>query len=203
MYVVGITGGIGSGKTTVTKLFEALSIDVVDADVIARHIFDLDSPALAAVADRFGADALHSDGTLNRAWLRERIFTNTDDKDWLNSLTHPLIRQQLLQQLHQATSPYVLLSAPLLVENKLTEICDQVLVVDITPAQQIERTIGRDQVTKSQVEAIIAAQASREERLAAAHQVIDNSADPASLVPQVEALHNLYLRLAQDNTRSN
>jgi dephospho-CoA kinase len=196
MYVVGVTGGIGSGKTTVTNLFQQHDITVVDADVIARHIMDKGGEALAAVIERYGQQALLDDDTLNRAWLRERIFQHPEDKQWLNELTHPLIRQQILEQLHQAQSPYVILSAPLLVENRLTQLCDRVLVVDVSEATQLERTQQRDDVSADQVQSIINAQASREQRLQAADNIINNEDDEAQLVAQVEKLHELYLRLA-------
>lgn len=196
MFVVGVTGGIGSGKTTVTDLFYQQGIDVVDADVIARGIMNPGSPALAAVTERFGAAALNSDGSLNRAWLRQRIFAHPEDKAWLNSLTHPLVREQILQQLQHAQSPYVMLSAPLLVENRLTQLCDRVLVVDVSEATQIARTTARDNNSSEQVQAIMAAQASREQRLAAADNIIDNNGGLELLPKQVEKLHELYLRLA-------
>jgi dephospho-CoA kinase len=196
MFVVGVTGGIGSGKTTVTDLFYQQGIDVVDADVIARGIMAPGSEALEAVKQRFGEQALNPDGSLHRAWLRERIFAHPEDKTWLNNLTHPLVREQLLQQLAQAQSPYVILSAPLLVENRLTQLCDRVLVVDVSEATQVARTATRDNTSAEQVQAIIAAQASREQRLAAADNVIDNNGVVEELPKQVEKLHELYLRLA-------
>lgn len=196
MFVVGVTGGIGSGKTTVTDLFYQQGIDVVDADVIARGIMGPGSEALEAVKQRFGEQALNPDGSLHRAWLRERIFAHPEDKTWLNNLTHPLVREQLLQQLAQAQSPYVILSAPLLVENRLTQLCDRVLVVDVSEATQVARTATRDNTSAEQVQAIIAAQASREQRLAAADNVIDNNGVVEELPKQVEKLHELYLRLA-------
>ncbi|RUO41762.1 dephospho-CoA kinase [Pseudidiomarina aestuarii] len=194
MYVVGVTGGIGSGKTTVTNLFQTHGIDVVDADVIARSIFQPGSDALLHVQERFGDRALLETGELNRAWLRERVFTHPEDKAWLNQLTHPLIREQILAALKQAQSPYVILSAPLLVENKLTALCDRVLVVDVTEAMQIERTRQRDDVSAQQVSAIMQAQASRIERLQAADDVLDNNGTPEALVEPVERLHRFYLQ---------
>ncbi|WP_258807404.1 dephospho-CoA kinase [Pseudidiomarina sp. CB1] len=198
MWVLGVTGGIGSGKTTVTNLFAAHGIEVVDADVIARHILDQGTPALAAVTERYGTEALQVDGSLNRAWLREKIFQQPEEKDWLNALTHPLIREQLLAALQNASSPYVILSAPLLVENNLTRYCDRVLVVDVTEATQRQRTAQRDSVSASQVDQIMQAQATREQRLAAADDIINNDGDKILLAPQVAKLHAQYLRLAHD-----
>lgn len=196
MFVVGVTGGIGSGKTTVTNLFQQHGIVIVDADVIARHIMDKGGDALKAVEARYGQDALLRDGNLNRAWLRERIFKYPEDKEWLNDLTHPLIREQILSQLQQAQSPYVILSAPLLVENRLTKLCDRILVVDVTESTQLERTQQRDAVSEDHVQAIINAQASREQRLQAADNVINNDGNESELAAQVEKLHELYSRLA-------
>ena len=196
MFVVGVTGGIGSGKTTVTRLFEQLGVVVVDADVIARHIMDRGSPAMQAVVARYGDQALHHDGSLNRAWLRAHIFAHPEEKNWLNQLTHPLIRQQILQQLAAAQSTYVMLSAPLLIENGLHKLCQRVLVVDVDEAAQRQRTALRDNVSSDQVGAIMKAQASREQRLAVATEVIDNNGSAADLLPQVKKLHTLYLQLA-------
>lgn len=200
MWVLGVTGGIGSGKTTVTNLFAEHGIVVVDADVIARHILDKGTPALAAVQQRYGDQALQKDGALNRAWLREKIFQEPTEKDWLNSLTHPLIREQLLSALTSATSAYVILSAPLLVENNLTRYCDRVLVIDVSEATQRERTQQRDNVSAAQIDQIIQAQATRQQRLAAADDIINNDGDMDLLAPQVAKLHQQYLRLAQQGT---
>lgn len=196
MWVLGVTGGIGSGKTTVTNLFAEYGIEVVDADLIARAVMAPGSAALTAVSERYGPQALLADGNLNRGWLRERVFSDPAEKTWLNQLTHPLIRQQLLEQLEQARSPYVILSAPLLIENKLTALCDRVLLVDVSPAVQRERTVARDQVSNAQVDAIMQAQASRQERLAVADDIIHNDGPLADLSPQVQHLHELYLTLA-------
>ncbi|MGQ4276620.1 dephospho-CoA kinase [Pseudidiomarina sp. E22-M8] len=196
MWVLGLTGGIGSGKTTVSDLFADHAIQVVDADVIARHIVDRGTPALAAVSARYGVQALQHDGTLNRTWLREKIFSEPNEKQWLNDLTHPLIREQIIQQLQAADSPYVILSAPLLVENNLTKFCDRVLLVDVSEQTQRQRTLKRDNVSAEQIEQILAVQASREERLAAADDVIDNDAAVNALAPQVAKLHQHYLELA-------
>lgn len=197
MWVLGVTGGIGSGKTTVTDCFARLGITIVDADVIARHIMDPGSPALAAVITRYGQQVLLDNGQLNRAWLRERIFQDTAEKQWLNALTHPLIRTQINAQLQQASSAYVILSAPLLIENKLTKLCDRVLVVDVPEALQISRTQARDDVTAAQVRSIMQSQCSRKERLAQADDVIVNDGSLADLEHQVVTLHQGYLMYAR------
>lgn len=194
MYVVGVTGGIGSGKTTVTNLFQTHGIVVVDADVIARGIFQPGSDALVQVRERFGDQALLESGELNRAWLREWVFEHPEDKTWLNQLTHPLIRKHIIAALERAQSPYAILSAPLLVENNLTALCNRVLVVDVAEAIQIERTLQRDSVSAQQVAAILQAQASRAERLQAADDVIDNNGTPEALVEPVARLHRSYLQ---------
>ena len=194
--MVGLTGGIGSGKTTVANLFAKHGITLVDADVIARDAVAIGSPGLAAITEHFGPQVLQNDGSLNRAWLRQQIFADAVAKAWLNALLHPLIRQEILQQLSQAQSPYVLLVAPLLIENGLTALSDQVLVVDVQPETQIRRTSVRDGVPAGQVEAILAAQCSREQRLAVATQLINNDVDHIDLAEQVAVLHEFYLQLA-------
>lgn len=196
MFIVGVTGGIGSGKTTVTRLFEQRGVVVVDADVIARHTLERGSQALQAVRERYGEVALQADGSLNRAWLRAHIFANPTEKQWLNQLTHPLIRAEIIKQLHAATSAYVMLSAPLLIENGLQQLCQRVLVVDVDEATQLQRTAERDQVNPQQVQAIMQAQASRQQRLAHATEVLDNSGNSADLPPQIEKFHQLYSALA-------
>ena len=197
-FIVGLTGGIGSGKTTVANQFAALGMTIVDADVVARDVVAPGTPALQAIAEHFGSGVIKPDGQLDRAELRSLIFSNTDEKQWLNQLLHPLIRQQLLQQLAAATSPYVLLVAPLLIENGLATLVDQVLVVDVSPDTQQQRTQQRDQVSAAQVTAIMAAQCSREHRLEWANQVIQNEQDPQFLPAAVAKLHQNYLAMAAE-----
>lgn len=196
--MVGLTGGIGSGKTTVANLFAAHGVCLVDADVIARDVVAVGSDGLAAISHHFGAEVLLADGSLNRPWLRQTIFADAVAKAWLNALLHPLIRQEILQQLAHAQSDYVLLVAPLLIENGLTALTDQVLVVDVLPETQIRRTAMRDGVPDTQVAAILAAQCSREQRLAAASQIINNDVDQIDLTEQVTRLHEFYLQLARE-----
>ncbi|MHC9245586.1 dephospho-CoA kinase [Aeromonas jandaei] len=197
MYVVAITGGIGSGKTTIANQFAELGIDVVDADVIAREVVEPGSPALAAIADHFGPDVITPDGQLDRRRLRERVFSEPLAKTWLNALLHPLIRSEMQRQCAAARSPYCLLVVPLLVENKLTGLANRVLVVDVDEATQIERTCRRDGVTAEQAKAIIAAQASRSERLAAADDVIENlNGSEMAIKARILTLHETYLAFA-------
>ena len=195
-YVVGVTGGIGSGKTTVTNKFAELGIDVIDADLIARQVVEPASPALREIQDHFGAQVIQADGGLNRTALRERIFTDEREKEWLNQLLHPLIREHITASLQAATSVYCIFSAPLLLENKLTYLCDRVLVVDVSEATQIRRTVARDNSNEAQVKAIMRAQISRPERLAGADDIIDNDGPVENIAAQVQALHQRYLALA-------
>ena len=190
-FIVGLTGGIGSGKTTVADLFAKLGVDIIDADLIARDVVAVGSPALESIAKHFGDDYIQADGTLNRALLRKTIFSNKADKHWLNELLHPLIRQQTIKALKSASSQYCLLVAPLLIENKLTTLVDRVLGVDVSEAIQINRTTKRDKNSNAQVQAIIASQIDRAGRLQHADDVIENN-EPLS-----DALKNTVLKLHQ------
>ncbi|MNM23353.1 Dephospho-CoA kinase [compost metagenome] len=197
MYVVAITGGIGSGKTTVANQFAALGIEVVDADLIAREVVAPGTPALAAIVNHFGAEMLTEQGLLDRRALRERIFSDPAAKSWLNALLHPIIRSEMLRQCATVSSPYCLLVVPLLVENRLTELADRVLVIDVDEATQIERTCRRDGVSREQAQAILASQASRTERLAMADDVLDNQSGTTETIRErILALHETYLAFA-------
>ncbi|WP_429109261.1 dephospho-CoA kinase [Aeromonas media] len=197
MYVVAITGGIGSGKTTVANQFAALGVEVVDADLIARDVVAPGTPALAAIAGHFGPEMLTGQGLLDRRALRERIFSDPAAKSWLNALLHPIIRSEMLRQCAAASSPYCLLVVPLLVENRLTALADRVLVIDVDEATQIERTCRRDGVSREQAQAILASQASRTERLAMADDVLDNQSGTTETIRErILALHETYLAFA-------
>lgn len=195
-FVVGLTGGIGSGKSAVSERFERLGITVVDADLASRAVVEPGRPALKAIEEHFGACVIASDGTLNRAALRKLVFEDAEERRWLEQLTHPHINRYIAEALADATSPYVILAHPLLVETGQTRVCQRVLVVDVPEALQLERTMARDSNPESQVRAIMAAQASREQRLAAADDVIVNDRDLSHLDREVERLHTLYLDLA-------
>ncbi|WP_028023080.1 dephospho-CoA kinase [Enterovibrio calviensis] len=201
-FVIGVTGGIGSGKTTVANLFADKGIEVVDADIIARQVVERGSDGLNAIAAKFGETMLDDTGALNRAALREHVFSHPADKDWLNALLHPKIRHEMRTQTQQAQSPYCLLVIPLLVENGLQALCDRVLVVDVPEQTQIERASRRDSVSNEQVKRILAAQATREDRLALADDVIVNECAQDELIRQVNKLHLQYLTLAEQDTEN-
>lgn len=196
--IIGLTGGIGSGKSAAATRFEqAHGIHVVDADIKSRVVVEPGRPALASIVDRFGDAVLQADGSLNRAVLRERVFQHPDERQWLEQLLHPLIRDEIVADLASAASPYALLVSPLLVESGQHRMTQRVLVVDVPEALQIARTTARDNVPEQQVRAILQAQAQREERLRHAHDVISNDQDLAALHAQVDALHQRYLDLAR------
>lgn len=195
-YTVALTGGIGSGKSTVADEFAHLGVTVIDADIIARQVVEPGTPALLAIAERFGPQMINDDGSLNRRRLRERIFAHSEDKAWLNALLHPLIQQETRRQMQASTSPYLLWVVPLLVENRLTDKADRVLVVDVPKETQIERTMRRDGVSREHAEHILAAQATREQRLAAADDVIENMGSADAVASHVARLHEKYLMLA-------
>jgi len=196
-YVVGISGGIGSGKTTVTDLFAKYAVEVIDADLIAREVVEPGTPALKAIVDKFGQSVLDKSGHLDRAKLRTLVFNDSEVKNWLNQLLHPAIRLQMLLQTQQAKSIYCLLSVPLLVENKLFEQVDRVVIVDVDEQTQLQRTLLRDKTNEQQIRSIMNAQATRQQRLAVADDVIDNNGKADDLAKQVAQLHKNYLQLAE------
>jgi len=195
-YTVALTGGIGSGKSTIAGYFAASGVDIIDADVIAREVVEPGTPALQAIIERYGDAILTEQGTLQRSRLREIIFATPDEKNWLNALLHPLINARTQQLKAQAASPYVLWVVPLLVENRLQRQADRVLVVDTDEETQLRRTLQRDNVSLEQAKRILAAQATRQQRLDCADDIIDNSGAPEKALPQVAKLHQLYLKLA-------
>ncbi|SDJ64679.1 dephospho-CoA kinase [Billgrantia gudaonensis] len=203
--IIGLTGGIASGKSTVARAFERLGIPWVDADDVAREVVEPGEPALAEIVERFGDRALNEDGSLNRRALREIVFADADERRWLESVTHPRIRQRLvakLERLQAGGAPYVLLVSPLLFESGQAEMVDRSLVIDVPEAVQIARTAARDDVDESQARAIVAAQMPRAERLSRADDVIDNGGDETALEAQVERLDQQYRRLSSTGLSS-
>ncbi|WOJ98383.1 dephospho-CoA kinase [Congregibacter brevis] len=197
---VGITGGIGSGKSAVTDRLLPLGVHIVDADIVAREVVEAGSPALRAIARRFGEEILLDDGTLDRAALRRIVFSDPKERQWLEALTHPLIGQSIAQQLAEATSPYAVLSSPLLLEGSQSEFVEHVVVVDVPESTQVARTITRDSNSEELVRSIMAAQMSRENRLAKADSVIDNNGSLENLDAQVMDLHERLLALATSSS---
>ena len=200
-FVVAITGGVASGKTAAAACFERLGIFVADADLAAREIVAPGQPALAAIVARFGADMLLANGQLDRVRLRERVFADADARRALEAITHPGIRERLKGQCAEAPGPYVLAAIPLLAEGggrKNYPWLQRVLVVDVPESLQRARLIARDGVDTTLAERMIAAQASREQRLALADDVIVNDGDEAALAASVERLNRIYCVLACD-----
>lgn len=200
--IVGLTGGIGSGKSTVAEAFRQLGIDTVDADQASRKVVEPGMPALAAIAEHFGGEIIQSDGNLDRAALRQIIFTDPVQKQWLESLLHPLIRDWIVQQLQASTSPYVILESPLLFETDQYQLVDKTVLVDVPVELQIERACARDDNQADQIQRIIDAQLPRQEKLSRADLVLDNSPPLDSLALRVAALHETLLSLANNKEKS-
>lgn len=197
--IIGLTGGIGSGKSTVAKAFRQLGIETVDADQASRAVVEPGMPALAAIAEQFGPDIIQADGQLDRAALRQIIFADPDQKQWLESLLHPLIRHWIIQQLEAATSPYVILESPLLFETDQHQLVAKTLLVDLPTELQIERACARDANQADQIQRIIDAQMPRAEKLSRADIVLDNTQSEESIAPRVGALHQTLLSLLNSN----
>ena len=191
--IIGLTGGIGSGKTAVSDSFEALGIDVVDADLASRVVVQKGKPCLLKIAQHFGEDILTKEAELDRAKLREIIFKSEEEKNWLESLLHPAIANQIQDELNASKSPYTILVSPLLLETNQKDFCSKVLVVDVPVETQIERTLKRDGVSKEQVQAIINSQISRNDRLNLADEVIVNDGTLEDLEIAVKILHEKFL----------
>ncbi len=198
MFKIALTGGIGSGKSTVCKLFTQLNVPVIDTDIIARELVKSGEPCLLKISDYFGADILLSDGSLNRKTLAARIFNNDKERLYLESILHPEIRQVIQRKTLQLNSCYVIIAIPLLIEtNQLSEY-DRILLIDCNEQQQIERTITRDKRSVCEVKSIMNSQATRQQRIAAADDIIDNSKDTANLKRQIKQLHTKYTKLCNN-----
>lgn len=198
MLVIGLTGGIGSGKSTVAALFEQRGVAVLDTDLVARQVVEPGQPALEEIRDRFGAGLLTPTGDLDRSAMRELIFTDPEARQALEAITHPRIRDYVRHWIDSQSGPYCIVIIPLLLEKGWTERIDRILVVDLPEDLQRQRTMLRDGMDQARVETIMATQVNRETRLAAADDVIDNTGeDQQGLVEQVERLHRYYQELAE------
>lgn len=196
-FIVGLTGGIGSGKSAASRAFEQRGITVVDADQVARDVVAPNTEGLSKVVAAFGAGILLADGQLNRPALRALIFDTPEKKQQLEKILHPLIQARVADLLQQAESAYAIYAAPLLIESKGHERVNRVVVVDVPEALQLQRSTQRDQQSVQQIQAIMNTQLSRAERLSYADDILDNSGDIANLDRQVERLHEYYLTLSQ------
>jgi dephospho-CoA kinase len=194
MFVLGVSGGIGSGKTAATDQFTRHGITVVDADTIAHQVVAPNSAALATIAKHFGPTMLLSSGELDRAQLRTLVFNQPEEKRWLENLLHPLIRKQITQELAQARSPYVILSAPLLLETNLHTLADHILVIDCDENLQKQRSSLRDNSDPDTIEKIMQQQLKRQDRLAKADSVINNNGTLAELQNAVDTFHTQLLK---------
>ena len=194
-WILGLTGGIGSGKSAAAQHFSDLGISLIDADHAARWVVEPGRPALAQIVERFGANVLQADGQLDRAALRSLIFQAPAQRHWLEALLHPLINQEINSYLASAQSPYAILVSPLLIESGQHHLTQRILVIDAPEHLQVQRTMQRDQSSAAQVQAILQAQASRDERLRHAHDILVNDRDQLWLQSEVERLHHFYLTL--------
>ncbi|ANE53857.1 dephospho-CoA kinase [Methylomonas sp. DH-1] len=202
MLKIGLTGGIGCGKTTVCRLFAELGVPVVDADLIARSLVEPGQPALQAIVQAFGTEILQADGSLDRAKLRQAIFSDPEQRRRLDGIMHPRVYARIAADVAALQAAYCLIAVPLLLESKNPYAVDRILVVDCPQSAQIERVVARDKLSAEQTQAIVASQMPRPQRLARADDVIDNSAGPEQLAEQVKSLHNSYIFLATARTPS-
>lgn len=194
-WVLGLTGGIGSGKSAAAARFAELGMHTVDADQAARWVVEPGRPALAEIVERYGPSILQADGSLDRAALRKVIFADPQQRQWVEALLHPLIAREIADSLASATSPYAVFVSPLMVESGQYRLAQRLLVIDVPEPLQIERTLARDGTSLAQVQAILKAQATREKRLSLADDVLLNDRDLAWLRSEIDRLHHFYLTL--------
>ncbi len=195
-FVVGLTGGIGSGKTKVANLFSRQGIEIIDADEISRTLVKTGSPALEAIIKHFGSSITDAEGNLDRKQLRELVFADKAEKEWLENLLHPLVRQEIQRQVAASSSQYVIIVVPLLLESENYSDVDRILVIDVPEDVQLERIKKRDGSSETLARSIMDAQMKREERLESADDVISNNSGMDSLEKQVKNLHHQYLQLS-------
>ena len=198
MFIVGLTGGIGSGKTAASDIFKSLSVNIVDADIVAREVVEPGQPALKEIIQHFGPDILFTDGNLDRAKLRTCIFSNPTDKIWLENLLHPIIRQEIQHQLNDSKAAYSILVSPLLFETDQSKLVDRTLLIDVPVNTQLERATLRDNNSLQQIQKIIDSQLPRDVKLSQADDVICNDKDLASLELKIKEKHLFYLECTHD-----
>ncbi len=196
-FIIGLTGGIGSGKSTASNFFKDQGIQVIDADAIARNIIATDETILKKIQDHFGTEVVAIDNHVNRKLLRTLIFQSKTEKEWLENLLHPIVLTEMGKQMEDSTSLYTVIVSPLLLEKNQYKWADRILVIDIEESEQVMRTIARDQCSESEVNAIISTQISRNERLKMADDIIHNNGSTHDLYPHLESLHHLYCETAR------
>ncbi len=199
MLVIGLTGGIGSGKSTVAEMFESLGVPIIDMDRIARQIVEPDQPALTQIKQAFGEKIIDVNGQLNRQQLSKIIFDSAKKRHQLEAILHPLIRQETKRQLAELKAPYCIIVIPLLLESEQRSLVDRILVVDVPESLQINRTMQRDGISAEQVRKILAAQVERDSRLNAADDVIDNSAEMDDIRLRIKELDQQYRALSENS----
>ena len=199
MFTVGLTGGIGSGKTTIARFFLDQNIQVIDADQVARKVVEPGTAALSSIKKRFGSEILINEETLNRPLLREKIFQNNYQRIWLESLLHPLIKEKITQLIESSGSQYVILESPLLLETNQHKLVNRILVVDVSPEVQLERALLRDGGSEATIKAIMNSQISRNDRLRLADDIINNERNFQSVQARLREFHQNYLNLANKN----
>lgn len=197
MLVIGLTGGIGAGKTTVSNLFMQQHVPIIDADMIAREVTQTNSPALQIIANHFGIGILHSDGSLNRTRLRQIVFEQPQERIWLEQVLHPLIRAEIEKRIQTITAPYCIVVIPLLFQVAPYPFIDRVLVVDAAEDIQVKRVMQRDRTDETHINAILKSQTQREERRSKADDIILNEGSLLDLEKQVQKLHSKYLQLSE------
>ncbi len=201
-FIVGLTGGIGSGKSTVANAFAKLGVDVIDADQLARDVVEPGRPALEKIAAHFGESILDEHGALRRKMLREIVFENLEEKNWLETLLHPLIAEEIKSRIATAQSNYCILESPLLLETSQKSLVHRILVVDVDEPIQIDRAMRRDGSSEQTIRAIIASQISRDLRLQNADDVIENDCPIEAIQAKVESFHQKYVSLANAHEQS-
>ena len=196
MFVLGITGGIGSGKTAVTDIFSKFNIDVIDADIASRKAVEKGSSCLKEIEDHFGSEMILEDGNLDRQKLREVIFDKEEEKDWLEQLLHPQILKIINSELAESKTIYTILVSPLLFETGQNKLCSRILLVDVEEKLQISRASKRDNVSEEQIKNIIEAQMSRSDKISLANDIVTNNGSLEDLKKEIISLHHNYLKLS-------